>query len=52
AEHAGRVLLEAREREVLRDLGRPRLELPLLADGADLAGLHELAGRLTEQGLA
>ena len=52
AEHAGRVLLEAREREVLADLGRPRLELPLLADGADLAGLYELAGRLAEQGLA
>jgi anion-transporting ArsA/GET3 family ATPase len=52
AEHAGRVLLEAREREVLSDLGRPRLELPLLADGADLAGLYELADRLAEQGLA
>jgi len=52
AEHAGRVLLEAREREVLNELGRPRLELPLLADGADLAGLYELAGRLSDQGLA
>lgn len=52
AEHAGRVLLETREREELTDLGRPRLELPLLADGTDLAGLYDLAGRLTEQGLA
>jgi len=52
AEHAGRVLLEAREREVLAGLGRPQLELPLLTDGADLAGLYELADRLTEQGLA
>jgi anion-transporting ArsA/GET3 family ATPase len=51
-EHAGRVLLEAREREVLADLGRPRLELPLLADGADTDGLYELAELLTEQGLA
>jgi anion-transporting ArsA/GET3 family ATPase len=52
AEHAGRVLLEAREREVLEDLGRPRLELPLLADGLDLGGLYELAARLGEQGLS
>lgn len=52
AEHAGRVLLEARERDVLAGLGRPQLELPLLTDGADLAGLYELAGRLREQGLA
>jgi anion-transporting ArsA/GET3 family ATPase len=51
AEHAGRVLLEAREREVIGALGRPRLELPLLADGADLAGLYDLAARLTEQGM-
>ena len=52
AEHAGRVLLEAREREVLSALGRPRLELPLLPDGADLSGLYDLAARLTEQGLS
>jgi anion-transporting ArsA/GET3 family ATPase len=52
AEHAGRVLLEAREREVLEELGRPRLELPLLPDGLDLAGLYELAARLGEQGLS
>jgi len=52
AEHAGRVLLEARERDVLAGLGRPQLELPLLTDGADLAGLYELADRLHEQGLA
>jgi anion-transporting ArsA/GET3 family ATPase len=53
AEHAARVLLEAREREVLAELGRPRLELPLLVEGAgDLAGLYELAGRLSEQGFA
>ena len=52
AEHAGRVLLEAREREVLSDLGRPRIELPLLAEGADLAGLYELAARLGDEGLA
>jgi anion-transporting ArsA/GET3 family ATPase len=52
AEHAGRVLLEAREREVLGELGRPRLELPLLPDGLDLAGLYELAARLGEQGMS
>jgi anion-transporting ArsA/GET3 family ATPase len=52
AEHAGRLLLEARERDELAALGRPRLELPLLADGADLDGLHELAAHLADQGLA
>jgi hypothetical protein len=36
---------------VIGALGRPRLELPLLADGADLAGLYDLAARLTEQGM-
>lgn len=51
-EHAGRVELEARERDALTELGQPRLELPLLTDGADLAGLYELAARLGEQGLA
>jgi anion-transporting ArsA/GET3 family ATPase len=52
-EHAGRVALEGREREVLAGLGRPMVELPLIAEGAaDLAGLYELAERLGDQGLA
>jgi anion-transporting ArsA/GET3 family ATPase len=51
ADHAGRVLLEQRERDVLRDLGRPTVELPLLTGGADLAGLYELARGLAAAGL-
>jgi len=44
-------LLEQRERELLRELGRPTTELPLLPGGADLAGLYELARHLAEAGL-
>jgi anion-transporting ArsA/GET3 family ATPase len=51
ADHAGRVLLEERERDVLEGLGRPIYELPMLADTIDLSCLYELAGRLTEQGI-
>jgi len=50
-DHAGRVMLEQRERELLRELGRPTTELPLLPGGADLAGLYELARHLAEAGL-
>jgi anion-transporting ArsA/GET3 family ATPase len=51
ADHAGRVLLEQRERQTLATLGRPTYELPMLADSVDLAALYELADRLGEQGL-
>ena len=47
--HAGRVLLEQRERAELAMLKRPMVELPLLPDGADMAGLYELAGVLDEE---
>jgi len=50
-EHAGRVLLEERERVALHELGRPTYELPLLTDTVDLSSLYELAGRLADQGL-
>ena len=50
-EHAGRVLLEERERSSLRELDRPMYELPLLTDAVDLSCLYELAARLGEQGL-
>jgi anion-transporting ArsA/GET3 family ATPase len=46
ADHAGRVLLEQRERALLGELGRPTVELPLLVGATDLAGLYELARRL------
>jgi anion-transporting ArsA/GET3 family ATPase len=47
--HAGRVLLEQRERTELATLKRPTVELPLLPDGADMAGLYELARVLDEE---
>jgi len=47
-DHANRVLLEQRERGLLRAIGQPSVELPLLNASADLAGLYELARRLQE----
>jgi anion-transporting ArsA/GET3 family ATPase len=51
ADHAGRVLLERRERELLGELDRPIVELPLLKGAPDLAGLYELARILQEAAL-
>ncbi len=51
-EHARRVELEDRERTLLAELDRPMYELPLLTEAIDLSCLYELAGQLTEQGLA
>ena len=51
-EHARRVQLEDRERTLLAELDRPTYELPLLTENVDLSCLYELAGQLTEQGLA
>jgi hypothetical protein len=51
ADHAGRVLLEQRERELLRTVGQPTVELPMLSGRADLAGLYELARQLQQAGL-
>jgi anion-transporting ArsA/GET3 family ATPase len=52
ADHAGRVLLEQRERGLLAGLGAPIVELPLLAGAPDLAGLYELARLLQGAGLS
>ncbi len=49
-EHARRVALERREREVLTGLGVPTYDLPLLGDGVDLGALYRLAETLAEQG--
>ncbi|MFJ9644117.1 ArsA family ATPase [Streptomyces sp. NPDC004244] len=49
AEHASRVELERAQRAVLRELGLPTYELPLLGAGMDLAGLYELASELRKQ---
>jgi anion-transporting ArsA/GET3 family ATPase len=51
ADHAGRVELEQHERTILTGLDRPTYELPLIADAAELGGLHELAQRLHDLGM-
>ncbi|MFZ0160349.1 MAG: ATPase, partial [Kineosporiaceae bacterium] len=51
-EHAERVALEREQRAELGALDRPLYELPALAGGIDLGALYELAGRLTDQGMA
>ncbi|SDG41880.1 Anion-transporting ATPase [Sinosporangium album] len=52
ADHARRTALERRERRTLAGAHLPRYELPLLADGVDLAGLYELAEAIRAQGAA
>jgi hypothetical protein len=44
--------LEEEQRSVLGELGLPSHELPLLAEGMDLAGLYELATELRKQGMS
>ena len=51
ADHAARVALEERGRDVLAGLDRPTYELPQLADDVDLGGLYALAQSLREQGI-
>lgn len=51
-EYAERYALEQEQRAVLGELGLPLRELPLLAEGMDLAGLYELATELRKQGIA
>ncbi|MEU6573399.1 ArsA-related P-loop ATPase [Streptomyces sp. NPDC046805] len=52
AEYAERYTLEHEQRSVLAELDLPLHELPLLAEGMDLAGLYELATDLREQGMS
>jgi anion-transporting ArsA/GET3 family ATPase len=49
-QHLARRQVEASLRAELAALGRPVLELPLLADGVSQAGLYQLAGVLLEGG--
>ncbi|WP_181019659.1 ArsA-related P-loop ATPase [Nonomuraea typhae] len=51
-EHARRTEIEQAERRSLTQVELPRYELPLLADGVDLAGLYELAESIRTQGAA
>lgn len=52
AEHARRTELERAERASLEQATLPSYDLPLLADGVDLAGLYELAEAIRTQGAA
>jgi hypothetical protein len=52
AEYAERYALEHEQRAVLGELDLPLHELPLLAEGMDLAGLYELATELRKQGMS
>ncbi|MGH8794454.1 MAG: ArsA family ATPase [Stackebrandtia sp.] len=47
-EHQRRLAVESRLREELGQLGRPIVELPLIADGIDLSGLYDLADLLRQ----
>lgn len=51
-EYAERYALEEEQRAALGELELPLHELPLLAEGMDLAGLYELATELRKQGLS
>ncbi|GHH85303.1 ATPase [Streptomyces sulfonofaciens] len=51
-EYAARHALERDQRTVLAELGLPLHELPLLAEGMDMAGLFQLATRLRRQGIS
>jgi anion-transporting ATPase len=51
-DYAARYALERDQRAVLAGLGPPLHELPLLAEGMDLAGLFGLATLLREQGIS
>jgi hypothetical protein len=52
AEHARWVALQERERGELAAAKQPRYDLPMIADGIDLAGLYRLAEALRGQGAA
>src|ERR1700733_9477039 len=52
SEHARHIELAARERAELVATGQPIYDLPLIAEGIDLAALHRLAAELRDQGAA
>ena len=51
-EHARHVELQDRERTELEAAGQPIYELPMIAEGIDLAALYRLAEELRDQGAA
>ena len=52
SEHARHIELADRERAELEATGQPIYDLPLIAEGIDLAALHRLAAELRDQGAA
>ncbi|HVE75017.1 MAG TPA: ArsA-related P-loop ATPase [Mycobacteriales bacterium] len=50
-QHARRLQLEERQRDVLAAVGRPTYDLPMLTHAVDLGALHAFAGALHEQGM-
>ena len=52
SEHARHIELADRERAELEATGQPIYDLPLIAEGIDLAALHRLAADLRDQGAA
>jgi anion-transporting ArsA/GET3 family ATPase len=52
SEHARLIEVADRERTELEAAGAPIYELPLIAEGIDLAALHKLAAELRDQGAA
>jgi anion-transporting ArsA/GET3 family ATPase len=52
AEHARHIELADRSRSELEATGQPIYDLPLIAEGIDLAALHRLAADLRDQGAA
>jgi anion-transporting ArsA/GET3 family ATPase len=52
SEHARHIELADRERSELEATGQPIYDLPLIAEGIDLAALHRLAADLRDQGAA
>ncbi len=52
SEHARHIELADRELAELAATGQPIYELPLIAEGIDLAALHRLAAELRDQGAA
>jgi anion-transporting ArsA/GET3 family ATPase len=51
-EHARHIELADRSRHELEATGQPIYDLPLIAEGIDLAALHRLAAELRDQGAA
>jgi hypothetical protein len=52
SDHAREVLAQQQQQQRLTAVSLPRYELPMIADGMDLAGLYRLATALQDQGAA